>query len=366
MATTILGGGIAATALATALAAAGREATAFERHAADAGGAFLVLDQRGHDALGGLGVDVGALRDASRPVHALAVESTDSPSRRRELDGSRLYQRAELMGVLQSAAREAGADIRYRTPITSITVEGHSTVLQLEDADVAADGLVVGADGIDSVARAVLEPQRSPQYAGQVVLYGKTDHPLDLPTEAGVLHFHNQALDPMTGLASSTLGHVWHSDGDCVQWFARLTRPAVGGDELGERPVDEWADTLLAAVPAFSALAGWFLKASTVVQVTNARNVPLDEARPARVPVVLVGDADHAITPAAGVGARDAVEDVAAVYQAIVDDADVAAALNARRARIRLERERIAAAYASMREHPEKANGGCGETVEAR
>jgi salicylate hydroxylase len=73
------------------------------------------------------------------------------------------------------------------------------------------------------------------------------------------------------------------------------------------------------------------------VHVTNARNVPLVAARPAAPPVVLIGDADHAITPAAGSGGVDAIKDAAALTHAITEGRSVADVIAQRRSIIQAQ-----------------------------
>jgi 2-polyprenyl-6-methoxyphenol hydroxylase-like FAD-dependent oxidoreductase len=54
--------------------------------------------------------------------------------------------------------------------------------------------------------------------------------------------------------------------------------------------------------------------------------------------VILLGDADHAVTPAAGTGARDAIEDVEAIVDAITEGRSPATAMAQRRRSIREQR----------------------------
>ncbi|MFQ6326833.1 FAD-dependent oxidoreductase [Nocardia sp. CWNU-33] len=84
---TIIGGGIAGTVLAGALARDGVSVTVYERRAAVEEGAFLVLDGRAHDTLGELGVSVANLHAVSHAVDGLAVHEAggrdrDHPRRR--------------------------------------------------------------------------------------------------------------------------------------------------------------------------------------------------------------------------------------------------------------------------------------------
>lgn len=123
-------------------------------------------------------------------------------------------------------------------------------------------------------------------------------------------------------------------------WPARWLRPAA---ETGIRRAGEWAETVVAAAPGpVRELTAELVAATEQVHISNARNVPLGPAAPPAQPVVLVGAADHAITPAAGVGAWEGIENVVAVYEAITTGESPAAAMSIRRHAITEERNRVA------------------------
>ncbi|MCM6775097.1 NAD(P)-binding protein [Nocardia sp. CDC159] len=337
---TIIGGGIAGSALAGALARRDRPVSLFEQRRDGGGGAFLFIDGRGHDALFELGVDRDALYAASYPVNGLGY--ADSAGRRssRTDRGHRFWLRHALMEILTEFVGDSGAQPHYGHPIEDVTLAEGGTILHRGGAAITVDDhLIVATDGIDSVVRSRLEPQRSPEYAGDVVLYGRTTEPVEADGEPAVLHFFAEIAPD--GGSISTFGHIWRPD-DIAYWFIRIARPPLtAADDLGTRPMDEWADTVLAAAPSSRKLVGDLISRTAAVHVSNARNVPLVGAAEPALPVVLVGDADHAITPAAGVGARDALEDARAVYQAVLAKASPAAAMAERRAEILAERERV-------------------------
>jgi 2-polyprenyl-6-methoxyphenol hydroxylase-like FAD-dependent oxidoreductase len=74
-----------------------------------------------------------------------------------------------------------------------------------------------------------------------------------------------------------------------------------------------------------------------MVHVSNARRVPLDKALPPRLPVILCGDADHALSPASGVGARNAIDDAAALCRALLNGDDPADTMAVRRTELLAE-----------------------------
>ncbi|MBB5918485.1 2-polyprenyl-6-methoxyphenol hydroxylase-like FAD-dependent oxidoreductase [Nocardia transvalensis] len=339
---TIVGGGIAGTVLAGALARHGHPATLYERQANPRNGQFLVLDGRAHQALSDLGVETERLHAASHPLTALRIAYTAN-ERTRPSEGHRLYFRDDLMRVLADFARATSAELYDGVSITD--VDPATGALRAGDTAIAADGLVIASDGTDSVARARLEPDRKAEYAGQTVVYGTTNHPLRLDSEPSVLHFQGQLGTGV--LPSGTFGHFWNDD--VAVWFTRITQPELPPEATGTHPAADWAEAVRSAAPAITDLVDAMVADTDTVRVINARNVPLPGAQPPRPPIILCGDADHAITPAAGVGARDAIEDAAALAAALTTGADPAAAMAERRKQITEERDRIARLYEQRR-----------------
>ncbi|NKY32294.1 hypothetical protein HGA13_04300 [Nocardia speluncae] len=339
---TVLGGGIAGTALAGALAGSGRPVTVYEQRHSEGGGAFLILDGRGHRGLIDLGVPEHDLHAASYPLDELRYTPDDGVTRRRPSEGHRFWLRSDLMTVLNRFAVDAGAEIRYGDPVTEVRVDPiDGTVLRFGDSTVKTGDLVIGADGIDSVARAGIEPRRSTEYAGDVVVYGMTERAVHCPTDPFVLHF--DAAAGSGGRPAATVGHIWRPGAVAALWFLRISRAPLPDAETGIRRVGEWAEAVVAAAPgSVRELTAELVAATERVHVSNARNVSLGSAAPPAPPVVLVGDADHAITPAAGVGAREGIEDVVAVFEAIASEESPAEAMAIRRRAITEERDRVA------------------------
>lgn len=339
---TIIGGGIAGTVLAGALACHERPATVFERRSSEHDEAFLVLDRHAHDVLGELEVPRAELEAVSYPVSSFRFQYLPEGRNAVGSREHRLYRRADLMRVLTEFASGAGADIHYGVGVTD--VDPATGTVFTGDHAVAVDDLVIAADGVDSVARARLEPERAAEYAGQVILYGTTTEPVRLPTDSGVMNFDGRFGPDV--LPVSSFGHLWNDD--TAFWFARLTRPPIPPQDIGFHPIAVWADDIRTTAPCIDIIETVLASTSTV-HVSNARNVPFFAAKPPRPPVILCGDADHAVTPAAGRGACEAIDDADALHRAILIGDDPAAAMAVRRSRIAAERDEAARLYAKAR-----------------
>ncbi|MFC9441177.1 FAD-dependent oxidoreductase [Nocardia sp. NPDC057030] len=338
---TIIGGGIAGTLLAGALARKQRPVTVYESQPAVGAGHFLALDDRAHAALTRLGVGIDRLHRASHPLTELRAADRAGVIRSDTRTERRLYLRADLMRALTEFATGTTADIRFGTPVTELN--GSTGRLFSGTNQVPADDVIIAADGIDSLARRTLEPERAAEYAGQIIIYGITTRPIQPDTDPSVLHFHRRLDDH--GRPVSTFGHFWNDE--ISVWFTRLTREPLALRDIGSQPLDGWAEPILAGAGAIPELVESLLGATSTVHVSNARTVPLAGARPPQTPVILCGDADHAITPAAGVGARDAIEDAAALAEAIGSGGSPAAAMTERRRQILDERAKAAQMFRS-------------------
>ncbi|MFE9580104.1 FAD-dependent oxidoreductase [Nocardia sp. NPDC006044] len=337
---TIIGGGIAGTLLAGALARNGHPVTVYESQPAVGAGHFLALDDRAQAALAQLGVGIDRLHRASYPLTELRAADRSGTIRSDTRAERRLYLRAELIRALTEFATGTTADIRFGTPVTELSAEGE---LRSGANQLPADDVVIAADGIDSLARRTLEPERRAEYSGQIIIYGITTRPIQPSTDPSVLHFHRQLDDD--GRPVSTFGHFWNDE--ISVWFTRLTREPLALPGIGSQPLGGWPEPILAGAKAIPELVETMLAATDTVHVSNARTVPLADARPPQAPVILCGDADHAITPAAGVGARDAIEDAAALAEAITSGGSPAAAMAERRRQILDERAEAAQMFRS-------------------
>ncbi len=172
---TVLGGGVAGLAAATALARRGAGVTVLEQAPEIVEvGAGIQISPNGAKVLRALGQEE-ALRAVALPAEA--VELRDGPrggavlrfdlERHGHASGYWLVHRADLIALLERAARSAGVDIVLGERVHRVAVAPDS--VQLDGTTRRAAGLVIGADGLHSVLRAALGGgAKAPRFTGQV------------------------------------------------------------------------------------------------------------------------------------------------------------------------------------------------------
>jgi 2-polyprenyl-6-methoxyphenol hydroxylase-like FAD-dependent oxidoreductase len=329
----VSGGGIAGTLAAVALHRAGWTAEVCEARAADADeqGAFLTVAVNGLAAMRSLGLDPAAVLAAGFPTPRLRLGTgtgrrlADLPLGGPAADGTTTttIRRADLYAALRTAVLGLGIPIRY----------GHRLVAAAEDpagvtATFATAGgsterrgdLLVGADGVGSPTRRILDPGApAPRYLGLLNAAGFTTAPVD----AG--------LDPTPGLVHMAFGRrtffgwVVAPDGT-VWWFANPPARRPPPRDAYARP-GAWRAHLLGLVERDA------VPAAAIIRATGEVLGPWPTYDLPRVPVwrtrraVLVGDAAHAASPSSGQGASMAAEDAVVLGRCLSGADDVAQAL---------------------------------------
>ncbi len=341
----IAGGGIAGPAVALALAKAGIRSTIFESYpaAADGVGAGLMLAPNGLEALKIIGVHA-ELRRVSRPIPQLLIADSRGKvlSRFDGLEGmqpSRVVWRPDLYRVLRQAAEHAGIPIVYGKRLAAAGETTGGVDALFTDGSHASGDMLIGADGIRSSVRALIDPAApSPHYTGSVGLGGIVPHgvmqvPADTMTFVFGRHgFFGYWLDPDRGIC----------------WFGNLPhaeRPTTA--ELGRIPAAQWLERLREFYgddqPA-QRLLGHADPDRLLPLVINEMMPPVPRWHSERM--VLVGDAVHAPSSSSGQGASLAIESAVQLARCLRDIPEPAYAF-ARYEQLRRERvEKVAAAAA--------------------
>lgn len=286
----IIGGGVAGSACAAALARIGADVTVYEAHEDPAGpvGSFVSLAANGLRGLDALGC-LARVQAAGYPVPWQRMWSGTGRSLgqvpRARPAGSALHSVTLMRADLVTALREH-AGVSFHTGRTW----DHSG-----DPD-----LVVGADGIWSGTRRALDPKGpEPRYAGTFSIAGTSE----LDMEPGAFH--------MTYGRRATFIHVPLPTGE-VWWAAQ-----VPGEPQG---VDAVADLL---EPRLAAIVH-----ATTHRHGSTRHHVLDPVRRTHDDrTVVIGDAAHPV--GSGQGASMAVEDAVVLAHQLQRHDNVPAALAA-------------------------------------
>lgn len=172
---TVLGAGVAGLAVACALAQRGARVTVLEQ--ADAireVGAGLQVSPNGAAVLRGLGLEAGLAACSTR---AEAVQLTDGftgdsvlrmdLAKLRPGQGYHFVHRADLIALLATAARAAGADIRLLQKVSVVDLQAARPSVATADGKQDCD-LLIGADGLHSLTRAALNGPAAPFFTNQV------------------------------------------------------------------------------------------------------------------------------------------------------------------------------------------------------
>src|SRR5215213_10481877 len=359
----IVGGGVAGPVATMALQRAGIDPVIYEAYAggADDAGAFLTFASNGLDALRAIDAH-NLVMDKGFPTPRMEIRSGTGkhlgviPNGGTLPDGtvSQTLKRSDLYRTLRDEALRRGARVEHgkRFVDAGITPDG-GVVARFEDGTEAEGDFLVGADGIHSRTRRIIDPSAPGARYIPVLNIGGYASGVRAPAEPGTFRmvFGKRAF---FGYAIHPSGEVW--------WFANPPRPdepsraelaATSNEQWRKMLTDLFAEDDTPAVEIINhtpgELSGW--------ATYDLPSIPTWH----RGPMVIVGDAAHATAPSSGQGASMAIEDAVVLARCLRDLPDVEQAFVAyellRRARV----ERIVAHGA--RTSNSKAAGPVGRVI---
>lgn len=306
----IVGAGIGGLSLALSLHARGVRVTVLERAAElREVGAAVALSANGLRPLDELGLLGELEKVAAQPTELIHRGWRDDErvsafpvgidgSYRRRFGAPYLgIHRAEFQRVLAGACPEGM--VRLDCEVTAVDPDGTVT---LASGEQLRGAVVVGADGVHSRVRSVVDPDARPRYTGTSAFRGivdVADAPL-LP-DPGAIQF-------WMGPDAHVLHYAIGAHAEQINFFAVLEGPepwtgGTGPTETDpgtlERAFTGWAPGVVQMLTAVSQSPQWPLY--TLPPMT----------RWSRGRVVLLGDAVHTMLPHHGQGANQSIEDAA-------------------------------------------------------
>jgi FAD-dependent urate hydroxylase len=337
----IAGGGIAGPVTAMALQRAGIEAVVYEAHVPGPGdaGSYLTVATNGLDALRAIDADQVVLANGfPTPTNVLLsgtgrrLGAVSNGGRLADGTVSHTIKRARLYRALQEEAAARGIRIEHgRRLVGAEVAAGGGVVAAFEGGTRATGDLLVGADGVHSTTRRLLDPAApAGRYVGLVNFGGYTPDSAGT-AEPGAWHmiFGRRAF----------FGYVVDSDGGTV-WFANVPRPAVTAAERAATSNQQWQRQLVELFAGDHGPASDLIAAGTLELAGDSTHDLPSVPTWHKGPMVIVGDAAHAPSPTSGQGASMAAEDAVVLAQCLRDLPGIPQALAAyeRKRRSRVER----------------------------
>ena len=337
----VIGGGIAGPVTAMALRRAGIEATVFEAYAsgADGIGGTLTIAPNGLDALRIVGAET-AVRAVGQPV-AYTVMRDGAGRRMGELPGlpdlppSQAMWRSQLYGAVHGKAVADGVRVEHGRRLVGVDETADGVTARFADGGSATADILVGADGIRSVVRTLIDPAAPrPRHVPLLNFGGLADFTVPARPDASYFVFGKRAF----------LGYWVQPDGRTA-WFCNVPQEQpMTSAQAREVPAAEWLRRLREIyaddVPGRDLLA--HTEAGSLVALGSVEIMP-SVPHWHRGRMVLVGDSAHAPSPSSGQGASLAAESAVQLARCMRDLPSVPAAFAAyvrlRRARV----ERVAA-----------------------
>lgn len=333
----VIGGGVAGPVAAMALQRAGVEATVHEADplAADDSGLFFTFQANGLDALRAVGAGAlvpgfatTSMRFRSGSGKCLGEVGMGEPL----ADGTVgvTVRRADLHGALRDEALRRGIAVEYGHRLVDVVRTPTGVRAGFADGSHADADLLIGADGVHSRVREIIDPAAARARYVPVLNVGGQAPPMGTPARPG-------RYEMVFGRRAFFL-YVVTPDGS-IWWGAnppRRDEPVRG--ELKAVTTEQWRSQLLelfapdrspacAIIEATSGeLAGW-----ATYDMPSVRRWHRDR-------MIVIGDAAHATSPSSGQGASMAVEDAVEVARCLRDIPDVDAAFTVYE---HLRRERV-------------------------
>jgi 2-polyprenyl-6-methoxyphenol hydroxylase-like FAD-dependent oxidoreductase len=335
----IIGGGVAGPTTALALQRAGFEPIVFEaypRTSADVG-SYFTITPNGLDALRTLD-SLHLAQAIGIPTHANVLWNergqrlASIPLGAPLADGtlSLTMKRTRLGRALQDEAIRRGVRIEFGKRLADATESPDGRVVaRFEDGSEAVGDLLIGADGVRSRTRQLIDPTApSGRYVGLLNFGGYTSQmPLDAEHGAWHMIFGRRAF----------FGYILDGAGGVV-WFANVPREAVTPAERAATSNEEWQRYLIELFAQDRGPAVDLIQRGVLELAGDSTHDLPRVPRWHRGRMLVIGDAAHAPSPSSGQGASLALEDSVVLARCLREVPEIPEAFTAFE---RLRRDRV-------------------------
>jgi 2-polyprenyl-6-methoxyphenol hydroxylase-like FAD-dependent oxidoreductase len=335
----VIGGGIAGPVAALALRKAGIDARVYEAYPqpTEGIGGALALEPNGLAALAVIGA-ADAVRSVATPITrsvlTLGEKTLGEIPRLPGLPPRHVVERADLHRILTERAREAGVDFVHGKRLVGADEHGRGIVARFEDGTTASADVLIGADGVRSIVRTLIDSGApAASFTGLLGFGGTVDAGLDLEPGSMTFAFGRRAYYL-----------YWPTRDGRTAWGANLPAPKpLSLTEARAVPAQQWLDTLRATYSDDSPGAR-LVRCTTpeTLQVVGALHIMPPIPHWHRGRMVLVGDAVHAPSNSTGQGASLAIESAVQLARCLRDLPDLESAFRAYEALRRPRVESIA------------------------
>ena len=256
----VLGGGVAGLAVAQAVALHGAKVTLYERAPEITEvGAGLQISPNGARVLAALGLDAPGramrsegvcLMDGYTGREVLAMDFKTA----RPKDDFLLMHRADLIALLEEGARAAGVTICLSHDVSAVEGDAEGVTLRFTNGRSARHAVVLGADGLHSVLRPMLNGPEKPFFTGQTAWRATVpalggEEPVALVHMAAGRHVVSYPLREgrLINIVAveerpDWVEEGWHHPGDPVELMTHFTNfcPGVKGLLSRAETVSRW------------------------------------------------------------------------------------------------------------------------------
>ena len=317
----VIGGGIAGPVTALALQKAGITSTVYEGYSATADGlgGQLTVAPNGLDALRIVGADL-AVRTVGQPINHTVM--ADGHGRRigafaglSDLEPSQALWRSDLYRAIHDTAAQHGITFEYGKRLVAVDESANGITARFADGSVATADVLIGADGIHSTVRTLIDPAAPRPDVVPLLNFGAAaDFAVPAEPDAMYFVFGKRAF----------LGYWVQPDGR-TSWFSNVPhREAMTFAQARAVPGKEWLRQLC-DIYADDDPARDILRHTRADQLASFGSMEIMPSVPRwhRGRMVLVGDSAHAPSSSSGQGASLAAESAVQLARCLRDLPDI-------------------------------------------